>query len=55
MIRTLLLLGATGDLAKRFLFPALGTLRAAGRLPGARPTLRSDAIVTAKTPGGSAR
>lgn len=33
MIRTLLLLGATGDLAKRFLFPALGALIRAGRLP----------------------
>lgn len=33
MIRTLLLLGATGDLARRFLLPALGTLNAAGRLP----------------------
>ena len=33
MIRTLLLLGATGDLATRFLLPALGVLHAAGRLP----------------------
>jgi glucose-6-phosphate 1-dehydrogenase len=33
MIRTLVLLGATGDLAGRFLLPALGALRAAGRLP----------------------
>jgi glucose-6-phosphate 1-dehydrogenase len=33
MIRTLLLLGATGDLAKRFLLPALGELAARGRLP----------------------
>jgi glucose-6-phosphate 1-dehydrogenase len=33
MIRTLLLLGATGDLARRFLLPALGSLAAAGRLP----------------------
>ena len=33
MIRTLLLLGATGDLARRFLLPALGALDAAGRLP----------------------
>jgi glucose-6-phosphate 1-dehydrogenase len=33
MIRTLLLLGATGDLAKRYLLPALGALDAAGRLP----------------------
>jgi glucose-6-phosphate 1-dehydrogenase len=33
MIRTLLLLGATGDLARRFLLPALGALRAAGSLP----------------------
>jgi glucose-6-phosphate 1-dehydrogenase len=33
MIRTLLLLGATGDLARRFLLPALGALNAAGSLP----------------------
>jgi glucose-6-phosphate 1-dehydrogenase len=33
MIRTLLLLGATGDLARRFLLPALGALHAAGSLP----------------------
>jgi glucose-6-phosphate 1-dehydrogenase len=33
MIRTLLLLGATGDLAKRYLLPALGALDAAGWLP----------------------
>lgn len=33
MISTLFLLGATGDLAKRFLLPALGALHAAGRLP----------------------
>jgi len=33
MIRTLLLLGATGDLARRFLLPALGALHSAGRLP----------------------
>jgi glucose-6-phosphate 1-dehydrogenase len=33
MIRTLLLLGATGDLARRFLLPALGALDAGGRLP----------------------
>ena len=33
MIRTLLLLGATGDLARRFLLPALGALDAVGRLP----------------------
>jgi glucose-6-phosphate 1-dehydrogenase len=33
MIRTLLLLGATGDLARRFLLPALGALDEAGRLP----------------------
>lgn len=33
MIPTLLLLGATGDLATRFLLPALGALHAAGRLP----------------------
>ena len=46
MIRTLLLLGATGDLARRFLLPALGALEEAGRLPygfrvvgGAHPVL----------------
>jgi glucose-6-phosphate 1-dehydrogenase len=33
MIRTLVLLGVTGDLAKRYLLPALGALDAAGRLP----------------------
>ena len=33
MIRTLLLLGATGDLTTRFLLPALGALDGAGRLP----------------------
>jgi glucose-6-phosphate 1-dehydrogenase len=33
MIRALLLLGATGDLARRFLLPALGALHAAARLP----------------------
>jgi glucose-6-phosphate 1-dehydrogenase len=33
MIRKLLLLGVTGDLAKRFLLPAVGALIAAGRLP----------------------
>ena len=33
MIRTLLLLGATSDLAERFLFPALGKLLETGRLP----------------------
>jgi glucose-6-phosphate 1-dehydrogenase len=33
MIRTLLLLGATGDLAGRLVLPALGALHAAGRLP----------------------
>jgi glucose-6-phosphate 1-dehydrogenase len=32
-IRTLLLLGATGDLARRYLLPAVGVLAAAGRLP----------------------
>jgi glucose-6-phosphate 1-dehydrogenase len=32
-IRTLLLLGATGDLARRYLLPAVGALHAAGRLP----------------------
>jgi glucose-6-phosphate 1-dehydrogenase len=33
LIRTLMLLGATGDLARRYLLPALGALDAAGRLP----------------------
>src|SRR5690242_16606851 len=33
MIRTLLLLGATGDLARRYVLPALGALNSAGRLP----------------------
>ena len=33
MIPTLLLLGATGDLARRYLLPALGALEEAGRLP----------------------
>jgi glucose-6-phosphate 1-dehydrogenase len=33
MISTLLLLGATGDLARRYLLPALGALDATGRLP----------------------
>jgi glucose-6-phosphate 1-dehydrogenase len=33
MIGNVLLFGATGDLAGRFLLPALATLRAAGRLP----------------------
>lgn len=33
MIQTLLLLGATGDLARRYVLPALGALHAAGRLP----------------------
>ena len=33
MIQTLLLLGATGDLARRYLLPALGALQQAGRLP----------------------
>ncbi|MFD9420132.1 hypothetical protein ACFWC9_36355 [Streptomyces goshikiensis] len=33
MIKTLVLLGATGDLGGRFLFPALAALRAAERLP----------------------
>ncbi|MDX3611255.1 glucose-6-phosphate dehydrogenase [Streptomyces europaeiscabiei] len=33
MIKTLVLLGATGDLAGRFLLPALAALRAADRLP----------------------
>jgi glucose-6-phosphate 1-dehydrogenase len=51
MIPTLLLLGATGDLARRFLFPALGALHGAGRLPagfrvvgGARQRLDDDAF-----------
>jgi glucose-6-phosphate 1-dehydrogenase len=34
VIDTLVLLGASGDLAGRFLMPALATLEAAGRLPG---------------------
>jgi glucose-6-phosphate 1-dehydrogenase len=49
MIRTLLLLGATGDLARRYLIPALGALEDAGRLPngfrlvgGARAALDDD-------------
>lgn len=33
MIKTLLLLGATGDLAGRYLLPALAALRAADRFP----------------------
>ena len=33
MIRTLVLLGVTGDLARRYLLPALAALDAAGRLP----------------------
>jgi glucose-6-phosphate 1-dehydrogenase len=33
VIRTLLLLGATGDVARRYVLPALGALHAAGRLP----------------------
>jgi glucose-6-phosphate 1-dehydrogenase len=33
MIRTLLLLGATGDLARRYVLPALGSLEQTGRLP----------------------
>lgn len=33
MIETLLLMGATGDLAGRYLLPALAALRAAGELP----------------------
>ena len=33
MIRTFLLLGVTGDLSRRYLLPALGALKAAGRLP----------------------
>src|SRR3954449_2495006 len=32
MISNLVILGASGDLAERFVFPALATLRAAGRL-----------------------
>jgi glucose-6-phosphate 1-dehydrogenase len=34
MIGTLLLLGATGDLSKRYVLPAVGALEAAGLLPG---------------------
>lgn len=33
MIRTLVLLGVTGDLSRRYLLPAIGALDAAGRLP----------------------
>ena len=33
MLHTLLLMGVTGDLAGRYLLPALGALHAAGRLP----------------------
>ncbi len=33
MIRTLLLFGATGDLAGRYLLPALAAMRAMGELP----------------------
>ena len=33
MIERLLLFGATGDLAGRFLLPALAELQGAGRLP----------------------
>ena len=33
MIERLVLLGATGDLAGRFLLPALAALHAAGELP----------------------
>jgi len=49
MIRTLLLLGATGDLARRYVLPALGRLEQTGRLPdgfrvvgGARTALDDD-------------
>ena len=51
MIERLVLFGATGDLAGRFLLPALAALRAAGRLPdgfavvaGAREELDDDAF-----------
>jgi glucose-6-phosphate 1-dehydrogenase len=51
MIRTLVLLGATGDLARRYVLPALGALHAAGRLPegfrvvgAARGELDEDAV-----------
>jgi glucose-6-phosphate 1-dehydrogenase len=51
MIGTLLLFGATGDLATRFLFPALAALQSAGKLPegfqviaAAREDLNSDAF-----------
>jgi glucose-6-phosphate 1-dehydrogenase len=33
MIRTLVLLGVTGDLSRRYLLPAIGALDAASRLP----------------------
>lgn len=51
MIRTLLLLGATGDLARRYLMPALGALHDWGELPdgfrvigGARSPLDDDEV-----------
>ena len=51
MIQTLLLLGATGDLARRYVLPALGALYAAGRLPhdfrvvgAARGDLNEDGV-----------
>lgn len=51
MIERLLLFGATGDLAGRFLFPALAELQEDNRLPdgfeivgGARPDLTDDAF-----------
>jgi glucose-6-phosphate 1-dehydrogenase len=51
VIRRLLLLGATGDLARRYLLPALGALHATHRLPqgfrllgGARADLDDDGV-----------
>jgi glucose-6-phosphate 1-dehydrogenase len=62
MIQTLLLLGLTGDLAKRFLLPAVGALAAADRLPedftvigAARGALEDESlerIVAEATPFG---
>ena len=64
MIGTLLLFGATGDLATRFLFPALTAMQSAGKLPedfqvvaAAREDLNSDAFrrTTAESAQGHAR
>ena len=55
MIDRLLLLGATGDLAARFLFPALAELCAVGDLPetfeivgAAREKMSDDAFPTGR-------